>query len=156
MGAMIQTAEYFINPDTMMISPKRDSNGNLHSVIREVKNIYEIDRKPKRVMIDGCHYYGSDFNGQKTGTRMITNYCKKVPICIDRKLEIFALPLESDENDTCIWLIYEHIDQLFEAPLGTMVVFSNKEQVVLPYNKGSLQSKIERTARLKSILLKRL
>ena len=142
---------YEINKDTCAIL----SVSNKLSKVIENNDEYYVNKRSFEVMEDSCQYYGSSCEGRIKGTKRILGSNYKVPIIIEESNNIIFFPIESSNNDTCIWISLNHI-QKFEKKDGfTKVTFNSGKEIIVKMTLSSFETQVLRANRLESIINKR-
>ncbi|MED2971893.1 MULTISPECIES: competence protein ComK [unclassified Fictibacillus] len=150
---MVPNKQYEINVDTMALLPFCDEYGKLHTKVLERNRTLCVCGKPKSVITFSCGYYGSSYKGRKDGASHIMGIRSRAPIVISEQLGIFFIPLESPNNDTCIWIAQAHVKQVKATSSDTSdIIFSNDTFISVNQAKSTLEAKIHRASHYRFIL----
>jgi competence protein ComK len=151
-----QIEEYEVNPFTMFVKPIAYGS-KIYSEIFEVEDEFLSPFKPLDIIRNSCEYYGSDYEGRRTGTKQLVGYAHKIPIAIDPTNRIFFFPTTSPSRQECIWISHEHVKDYNRVnPQETLILFNNNKSFKFPVSCSSIISQLERTAYLRTKLMQRI
>jgi competence protein ComK len=148
--------EYEVSPYTMAIIPEVTEEG-LFSRIMELEKEYIVRKKPIDIIERSCRFFGSSLKGRQEGTKQIMGITHKAPIVIDPTNFIYFFPTTSPSRQHCAWISHSFVDNIKSNPHDeTTLTFSNREEILLPVSKGSLENQLFRTAQLRTTLSSRI
>lgn len=148
--------EYEISPYTMAILPEVTAKG-LHSIVKEIDREYHVKMKPIEIINRSCHFFGSSLKGRREATKSIMGITHKAPIVIDPTNFIYFFPTSSPNRQHCSWISHSFVQSIQSTQYDeTLLTFSNREEIVLPISKGSLENQLYRTAQLRTTLSTRI
>ncbi|GGB61448.1 competence protein ComK [Fictibacillus barbaricus] len=148
--------EYLINSDTMAIHPFVNQWGAVCAEIYERDAVILVEKKPTRIIVDTCPYYGGTYDGKKEAARINLGKLCFAPIMINSKLDIFFFPTQSPRKDTCIWLSHPHIDDYEKIGLKKVrVIFSNGMDLPIDSSHSAFRGKLHRAAHYRTMLTNR-
>jgi competence protein ComK len=148
--------EYEITPYTMAILPEVTEKG-IHSLVKEMDAEFLVEMKPIDIIDRSCRFFGSSLKGRREGTKDIMGITHKAPIVIDPTNYIYFFPTLSPNRQQCSWISHSFVQSIQSTHYDeTILTFSNREEVVLPISKGSLENQLYRTAQLKTTLSSRI
>ncbi|WHY73875.1 competence protein ComK [Fictibacillus enclensis] len=148
-----QGNQYEIHGDTMALLPIFQEYGELLTKVLEKHQTLVTSEKPKGVIQYNCRYYGSSYRGRKDGATAIMGYLKRAPIVISEHLGIFFIPLESPDNESCIWIAQAHVKQVKPtSPDTSDIIFSNDTFISVNQGKSALETKIHRATHYRFVL----
>lgn len=147
---------YVIDSETMAVLPLLERDRVCSHVIGYYKHIYTSVR-PTQLIDRSCRYYGSSFQGRKTGTKELIGITHKPPIVIDASNSIYFFPTTSPAKPQCAWLSHSHISTFKKANHDqTIVTFLNGESVTLDISYSSFSNQFYRTAQLRTVVSSRI
>ncbi|MCQ6274378.1 competence protein ComK [Bacillus sp. V3B] len=149
--------EYEINPMTLAILPVQ-YGGKLYS------QIYQLDDdelyspfKPLELIKRSCRLFASSYEGRKEGSRQLIGVTHKIPITIDSTNLMYFFPTISPKKSQCAWVSHEHVLHYEKVDsTNTLVIFRNKESVIIPISVYSFDNQMLRTALLRTKLMQRI
>ncbi|WP_246938688.1 competence protein ComK [Bacillus pinisoli] len=148
--------EYEISPYTMAILPEVTDKG-VHSIVKEMDREYMVTMKPIDIIDRSCHFFGSSLKGRREATKFIMGITHKAPIVIDPTNYIYFFPTSSPNRQQCSWISHSFVQSIQTTKYDeTLLTFSNKEEIVLPISKGSIENQLYRTAQLRTTLSSRI
>lgn len=144
--------EYEINEGTLAII----SIDSEHSKVLEDNEDYIIEQKSFDILDHSCRYFGSSYEGRKDGAKAIIGANYKLPIIIEDARNMVFFPTTSPDDDTCIWIAVNRIDNYFDNQYNTTkIVFDNGVELLLPVSFRALQNQIFRATRLSYLIKNR-
>ena len=144
---------YEINYDTQLLLP---INSNQTKVI-ENDDEYIIDNTTLNVLEHSCEYFGSSYEGRKEGTKKLLGITHKSLIIVEESRRIIFFPTASVDNEKCIWINLEKIDNYFKVDnKNSAIKLKNGKIINLNISYGSLTNQILRASRLKYVLEERI
>ena len=145
--------DYEITYDTQIIMPIKN---NCSKVIEKEEKL-TIQNTTLEIMEHSCEYFGSSYEGRKNGTKKLLGITHKAPIIVEESRKIIFFPTTSPENDECIWINLESIENYYKvSPKKSSIKFKNGEIVEINISYGSLSNQILRATRLKYVLDERI
>jgi competence protein ComK len=148
--------EYEISPYTMAVLPETTEQG-LYSLVKEIDGEYLVKMKPVDIIERSCRFFGSSLKGRREGTKDIMGITHKAPIVIDPTNFIYFFPTLSPSRQQCAWIAHSFVQSIQSSHYDeTLLVFSNREKIILPVSKGSLENQLYRTAQLRTTLSSRI
>lgn len=148
-----EIVNYEVNYDTQMILP----NGVQSSKVLENGNEYIVDTKPFSIVEHSCEYFGSSYEGRKSGTKKLSGITHKAPIIIEESQRIIIFPTTSPDRDDCIWINLAQINKYYSSnKTSTTIEFKNGDKLEFNVSIGSITNQILRATRLKYILEERI
>ena len=145
--------DYEINYDTQAIIPIDEKN----SKILEIENEYYINNNSMNILEHSCEYFGSSYEGRKEGTKKLLGITHKSPIIVEESRRIIFFPTASVDNEKCIWINLEKIDNYFKVDnKNSAIKLKNGKIINLNISYGSLTNQILRATRLKFVLDERI
>ncbi|UNP76347.1 competence protein ComK [Bacillus nitratireducens] len=133
--------DIFISRSTMMLAPCKhpyyrttiidSSDDPLHSCQTAIQLI-------KKSCLTNVH---STYQGRRHAFQANFNFKRNVPIPINHREYICVFPTESPSSPNCIWLFYNHIDDIeFSRKTKTSIIhFSNGTTVTILISPHKLQ-----------------
>lgn len=143
--------EYEINMDTIAIIPVKD---NVSRIIEE-KESFLVSKSTTDIIDDSCKYFGSSYLGRHEGTKRLIGINYKSPIIVEESRELIFLPTSSPRFNDCHWLSLDKIKEHIQSLRGSIVKFTNGEEIEINISKSSLENQILRATKLGSVLRKR-
>ena len=144
---------YEINSDTLLLLPINERK----TKVIEQENEYEIDENINKIMEHSCEYFGSSYDGRKEGTKKLLGITHKSPIIVEESRRIIFFPTASVDNEKCIWINLEKIDNYFKVDnKNSAIKLKNGKIINLNISYGSLTNQILRASRLKYVLEERI
>ncbi|MBM7646385.1 competence protein ComK [Scopulibacillus daqui] len=148
---------YVIHPKTMALVPFYNEKGEVYTEIYESDQVLVIENKPLNIVKDSCYAGGSTYTGRVDGTTKLMNYTKMQPIVINDVSGIVVFPLESPNNEMCIWLSHHHIGKVIDKGPGySTILFKNGKALPVPFSKDVVEIKILRAGQYRMFLFDRL
>ncbi|MGD6817730.1 competence protein ComK [Metabacillus sp. 84] len=152
---MEKISQYEANRLTMAIVSSPE-NGGLTSCVLEVEKEYEVSMKPLDIVDRSCRYFGSSYQGRKTGTKDTIGITHKPPIVVDAGNAIYLFPTAASSRPQCSWISHQYIeDYSSTGDAETIVTFSNRKSLVLPVSIHSFENQLYRTAQLRTVITSR-
>ncbi|KMY49043.1 competence protein ComK [Peribacillus loiseleuriae] len=141
---------YEITPFTCFIKPIVYGS-KIYSQVVELNDEFISPFKPKVIINQSCEYFGSSYEGRKSGTRRLIGVTHKAPIIIDQTNPIFFFPTTSPLSDDCIWIAHHHVIDYKKKGNGMVqVYFRNNITLEVNMSIGSFTNQMQRTAVLES------
>ncbi|KZZ84553.1 MULTISPECIES: competence protein ComK [Bacillaceae] len=150
---MEKISQYEANRLTMAIL---SNEGIGSSFVLEVEKEYEVSMRPLDIVDRSCRYFGSSYQGRKTGTKDTIGITHKPPIVVDAGNSIYLFPTAASSRPHCSWISHQHIEDF--SPAGeaeTLVIFSNRKSFTLPVSIHSFENQLYRTAQLRAVISSR-
>lgn len=145
--------DYEINFNTQTILPL--SNGG--TKIMENGSPYIMDCNPINVIEHSCEYFGSSYEGRKSGTEKLLGITHKSPIIVEESNRLIIFPTKSPTRSDCIWINLSQVNKYYSVNNHRSAVkFKNGDELELDISIGSLTNQIMRASRLKFVLDERL
>lgn len=142
---------YEINCNTLAIIPITEKK----TKIIEKDNVFIIEMNSMDIIKKSCEFFGSSYLGRKEGTKKLTGITHKSPIIIEESKNIIYFPTESPRLSNCSWIGYNNIKSYLNNNGKTTIVFDNNQFLDLNISYGSFDNQVLRSAKLESILRKR-
>lgn len=140
---------YEVNIDTEIILPL-DHNT---SKVVENGNQYIIETKPFSVIERSCEYFGSSYEGRKSGTKMLLGITHKAPIIVEESRGIIFFPTKSPDKEDCIWVNLLQVNKYYSVNKhSSEIEFKNGDTLEIEISIGSLTNQILRASRLRMVL----
>ncbi|AZB42272.1 competence protein [Bacillus sp. FJAT-42376] len=147
--------QYEANRYTMAIISSA-SNGSLSSYVLEVEKEYEVSMRPLDIVDRSCRYFGSSYQGRKTGTKDTIGITHKPPIVVDAVNSIYLFPTAASSRPQCSWISHQYIEHYSSTgEAETLVTFSNRKSYILPVSIHSFENQLYRTAQLRAVITSR-
>ena len=145
--------DYEINDETLAIMP----GGDLwDSVVVEDDCNYEVKMKPLEIVDYSCRYFGSSYEGRKTGAGEILNSSYKVPVMVEDTKNLIFFPTTSPIDDDCSWISLKNIKSYNKlTSTKTQVEFKNGKVLTVDISYNSFNNQVMRASRLESIIRSR-
>ncbi|MGX1901847.1 competence protein ComK [Thermolongibacillus altinsuensis] len=149
--------EYVVIGETAALVPKYNEVGKLCTTVYELYNTYFVEKSPKEIIQHSCRYYGSTYEGKVEAAKHILGIRQMVPVSVCEALRLYFFPTCSPDNESCIWFAQSHIHQVqsFQKKKAK-VILKNKKEIIVDVQKGTIESKMYKTAMLFLILEQRL
>ncbi|MGP7817856.1 competence protein ComK [Niallia sp. 01092] len=144
---------YEINFHTLAIEPFITQEGKIYSKIYEGPNIFFCILCPTTIVKRSCMFLGSSYDGRRDATRALMNYNYKLPIVIDSLHSIYFFPTHSPSNSSCVWIsLHNILAKKKIAPLKTLVIFRNQQQISVSISMHSLNNQMMRANSLQNVI----
>ena len=143
---------YEINDDTYAVIGESE----YRSKVIEKDNEYEIDKDAYSVMDESCEYYGSSYKGRLKAAKSMINCSYKLPILVEESTYLIFFPIKSSLEEDCVWINLNRIKSINKYNGKTEITFENNKKIVVDASKLSIDNQINRSARLESLLRKRI
>ena len=144
--------DYEINDDTLAIVPTDIWN----SIVLEDECSYNIKMKPLDIVDYSCKYFGSSYEGRKTGAGDILNSGYKLPIMVEETKNLIFFPTMSPLDDECSWISLKSISNYYKISNDkTRVEFKNGKSITLNVSFNSFNNQVMRASRLESVIRNR-
>lgn len=145
--------DYEINYNTQTILP----DGDAASKIMENGNEYLVDQTPFSVIERSCEYFGSSYDGRKTGTEKLLGIRHKPPIIIEESKKIIFFPTKSPDRIDCIWVNLCQVKRYYAiGDKKSAIEFRNGDILEINTSIGSLSNQVLRASRLNFVLNERM
>jgi competence protein ComK len=144
--------DYEINEATMAILPYDFEK----SKIIEQESEFIINKKPYEIIENSCQYFGSSYYGRKIGTEKLIGITHKSPIIIEESRKIIFFPTSSPRISDCCWISLNSINDYYKNGINTIILFNTGYKLELDISYHSIDNQILRSARLESVLGKRI
>ncbi len=136
--------EYYINADTLLITPVGKNKTKIHDV-----NGTYIVKKPVFEVVDiSCQYYGSSYSGRYIGAKKLLDMDYKLPIIVDEVKEIVIFPTCSPKSEDCCWICVNNVDNYEKSKKHSKVKFVNNSIFEIKVSLNSLENQIMRATML--------
>lgn len=139
--------KYEINNNTVALY----AMGEKTRVYEEDSN-FIINRPANEIMEESCAYFGSSLQGRKKGTENLIGVSYKAPIIVEESSNIIFFPTSSPRLSDCSWLRLSYVDRYYYENNKLVVVFKNKDKIVLNTSYGIVDNQVLRATRLESVL----
>lgn len=143
---------YEINNNTFALLPLT----NTSTKVLEKDNIFVVENNIMNIIKDSCEYYGSSYVGRKEGSKKLINITSKCPIIIEETNNIIYFPTISPRLDKCMWISYNSIKNYINNNGKTTIIFENDKVLDLDISYNSFNNQVLKSAKLESILRKRI
>lgn len=144
-------AKYIMNETTIGMIPARKIEYD--TIVIEGENLLYIRQTPLDIIKQSCIHYWSTYEGRREAVMHHTGFKEKVPIPINPKRGIIAIPTHGIKHIDCCWLMHDHI--LHYEPIKndpkykTTVIFTNRRNIKLDVSIRSFQTQIKRAFEIK-------
>lgn len=146
---------YEINPNTMIIIPKRTKH-TVCSVIKEVDDEFVVALTPTEIIEQSCLFYGSSYRGRVIATQELIGITHKPPIAICPSNNIFFFPTTSAADNECTWVSHIYVKKAEKTNhKRTILHFTNHTSAILNISSTSFENQLYRTAHLITTFLSR-
>lgn len=137
---------YIVNKTTIAIVPAKEIDYD--SIVVESESLRYIKQTPEEIIKESCLEYWSDYEGRRKAVIHKTGFKEKVPIPVNPKQGIIAIPTHAIKHINCCWLMPEYILR-FEAikddpNFKTVVTFMNGRTLKLDVSIRSFKSQMNR------------
>jgi len=143
---------YEINNNTLALLPINDKS----TKIIEKDNILIIEDNVMNIIKNSCEFFGSSYLGRREGTKKLTGISSKCPIIIEESNNIIYFPTISPRLSTCSWISFNSIKNYLNNKGKTTIIFENDKVLDLDISYNSFDNQVLRSAKLESILRKRI
>jgi len=143
---------YEINNNTLALLPI----SNKSTKVLEKDNIFIVENNIMNIIKNSCEYYGSSYSGRKEGSKKLINITSKCPIIIEETNNIIYFPTISPRLENCSWISYNSIKNYINNNGKTTIIFENDNVLDLDISFNSFNNQVLRSAKLESILRKRI
>ena len=143
---------YEINNKTLALLPINDKS----TKIIEKDNILIIEDNVMNIIKNSCEFFGSSYLGRREGTKNLTGISSKCPIIIEESNNIIYFPTISPRLSTCSWISFNSIKNYLNNKGKTTIIFENDKVLDLDISYNSFDNQVLRSAKLESILRKRI
>lgn len=143
--------KYEVNDETLAVIGIDVSN----SKIIEKEKEYEINDNIYNIMDDSCQYFGSSYSGRVAGSKKMLDSKYKLPIVVEESSNLIFFPLNSPENDNCVWISLKWFDSVIDIDNKTYIIFKNGTKIDTNVSKYSIKNQVLRASRLNIILNER-
>ena len=143
---------YEINCNTLALLPV----SIYETKIIEKDNTFIINNNTMDIIKNSCEFFGSSYLGRKEGTKNMTGIKSKCPIIIEETNNIIYFPTISPRLSTCSWISFNSIKRYINNNGKTTIIFENDKVLDLDISYGSFNNQVLRSAKLESILRKRI
>ena len=138
--------EYEINPSTLCIYPIDKKR----SYVYELDDQFEVEMSCFDIINSSCLFFGSSYNGRRTGSTSLLNSTHKVPILIEESSEIIFFPTASVSNINCIWISYNNLESIKKIDKDySDVLFKHNREFKMKISYFILSNQVIRSKRLK-------
>lgn len=100
-----------------------------------------------------CFASWSDYNGKRNAVIHNLNYRRRTPIPVNEREGLYFFPTHGVTHMDNAWIALEHILQIKKGKRNDkaagMLVFHNRQSIILPVSTHTLQTQWERTFTLK-------
>lgn len=143
---------YEINEETYAIISKDIGK----TMVIEKSNDYEIDNDAYKVMDDSCKYYGSSYKGRLEAAKTLLDCSYKLPILVEESSVLIFFPIKSSLLEDCCWINLNSIENIEKVNNKSKITFKNGKEMIFDISKLSLENQIYRSAKLESIIFRRI
>ncbi len=144
--------DYEINKETLAIIPIENNK----SKIIEINNEFIINKNSTQIIDESCKFFGSSYEGRFNGTKTMIGISHKSPIIIEESRKIIFFPTTSPRLNRCVWISFNNIEKYYKIGINTILNFTCGKQLKIELSYGMIDNQVLRSARLESILNKRL
>lgn len=138
--------EYIINKATISIIPAKKIDYD--SIVVEGERLRYIRQTPLKIIKESCIHYWSTYEGRRQAVIHHTGFKEKVPIPVNPKQGIIAIPTHAIKHIDCCWLMHDQVLQYErikdDAKYKTAVTFTNRKILKLDVSIRSFQSQMDR------------
>ncbi|MFI3260778.1 MAG: competence protein ComK [bacterium] len=136
-------------------------NNNTCAVIATYSGCTIIDNKGNTLLEEraynllkyNCEHYGCSYNDRVTDSKSLLNASYKLPIVINDKDNFIMFPTSSFRCDSCSWINIGMVDKYYQQRKNkTVVIFKNKQKIILDISYFILEKQIMRASRMISLL----
>lgn len=143
---------YEISDETLVIMPYNENSSKV--IEYDAERI--IDYNPYEVMEYSCEYYGSSIDGRMSCSKKILGSVYKVPLLVDGYRDLVFFPTKSPVASDNIWISLNNIQSIKKiSDNESMIIFKNKDKLVIELPYYVLNNQILRATRLNSVLKER-
>lgn len=141
--------EYRLDENALALFPEYEIGKKLTKVFSRYGNLV-VESTQDAILDATLRYYGSSLRGAREGAKSVLGNIKRIPIMVNEILGQYWFPTTSPVDEKCIWLAFHHILS-YEAidKSHTKVWMSGGSYIIVPISKDSLESKIQRTCKLR-------
>ena len=143
---------YEINEETYAIISKDIGK----TMVIEKSNDYEIDNDAYKVMDESCKYYGSSYKGRLEAAKVLLDCSYKLPILVEESSVLIFFPIKSSLLEDCCWINLNSIENIEKVNNKSKITFKNGKEMIFDISKLSLENQIYRSAKLESIIFRRI
>lgn len=143
--------QYEINRETIAIIPISES---VSKIIEETET-FLVNKNSTDIIDDSCKYFGSSYLGRHEGTKRLIGINYKSPIIVEETKEIIFFPTSSPRFNDCYWISLDKIINHYKSDRGSIIKFTNGDQIEINISSLSLENQILRATKLGSVLRKR-
>lgn len=143
--------EYEINESTLALIAVEK---NLTKVYEDNDN-FIVYKSANKIMDESCSYFGSSLIGRQKGTSNLVGITHKAPIIVEESKEIIFFPTSSPRLETCSWISLNNFEKLSLNDKENMLIFKNKQGIIIDISKGIITNQILRATRLEYVLRNR-
>lgn len=143
----IELEKYIIKDETMALKPMYN-NGALHSQALCQYDLKLVTISPYKIVKDSSIYYGCDLEGINNSAKEILKDQRILPLVISQVNQFCMIPLSSPRRTDCIWIAYHHVIDIIADKNESIIVFTNYNKLRVPISRGTLQDKLNKSARL--------
>ena len=143
---------YEINEETYAIISKDIGK----TMVIEKSNDYEIDNDAYKVMDESCRYYGSSYKGRLEAAKTLLDCSYKLPILVEESSVLIFFPIKSSLLEDCCWINLNSIENIEKVNNKSKITFKNGKEMIFDISKLSLENQIYRSAKLESIIFRRI
>lgn len=148
---MKEKLDYYINRHTMAVmSYFRKGDGKPCAHIMERHDAFDVSCSGMKIMDKNCQMHGASYRGRENYTKLLTIYRSKVPVSLSDTLTMYAFPLVSITQPTCIWVMHDHMSYVSQAADGCGVIhFDNGETLKSPKSYDVTQMAFQKCSHLR-------
>lgn len=143
--------QYEINSETIAIIPVGE---NVSKIIEENES-FLVNKATTAIVDDSCKFFGSSYLGRHEGTKSLIGVNYKSPIIVEETKEIIFFPTSSPRFNDCYWLSLDKVLKHNRSTRGSVIKFTNGEEIEVNISSSSLENQILRATKLSCVLRKR-
>ncbi len=143
--------EYEINQSTVAIIPIETK---VSKVIEEDRT-FLVSKSTTQIVDESCKFFGSSYLGRHEGTKSLIGVNYKSPIIVEETTEMIFFPTSSPRFDGCYWIALDKVKEHNESKHGSILKFTNGEEVEINISSRSLENQVLRATKLSCVLRKR-
>lgn len=143
---------YEINNDTLVLIPFGKGKTKVYEGDKE----FVIKKSSLRIIEDSCLFFGSSYEGRKSGTKSLLGIDMKVPIVIEDVRNTIFFPVSSCVRENSIWISYQNLLKYSKFnDLVTILYFKNHVNIRIGCKFCLFDNQFIRCMKLEKILLNR-
>lgn len=137
-----------ITETTNALIPYYTNTAHLHCKMMGIHGYITVDKSSLDIMKGSCLFYGGDFKGNLHSSQQILEGQKILPIILSIEFDYCMIPISSPMKKDCVWVAFHHIERVYAKGKNSIIVFKNQDKLEVNITKKSLESRLNKAARI--------